>query len=120
VDVCLKGDFKGEIAGRAIRFRNSRFEDDDQAGHALGDMDIPHIGEVGLISFDPHPNLAPHPYIEWFSIGQTHYRIELHPDEAWILSEQEAAEFDEASRVIRNVLSRHLRSTRDRTDAEWI
>lgn len=120
VDVCLKGDFKGEIAGKAIRFQNSRFEDDDLAGHALGDFEIPQVGEVSLISFDPHPNLAPHPYIEWFSIRKNHYRIELSPEEAAILSDEDAAALDAESTAIREALSPQLRSTRDRRDADWM
>jgi hypothetical protein len=120
VEVCLKGDFKGEIAGKAIRFENSRFEDDDLAGHALGDFEIPQVGEVSLISFDPHPNLPPHPYIEWFSIRKNHYRIELNPEDASILSDEEAAALDGASTAIREALGSQLRSTRDRSDSEWI
>ena len=120
VDVCLKGDFKGEIAGKAIRFQNSRFEDDDLAGQALGDFEIPQVGEVSLISFDPHPNLLPYPYIEWFSIRKNHYRIELNPNDASILTEEEAAALDAASRDIREALSGQLRSTRDRTDSDWM
>jgi hypothetical protein len=120
VDVCLKGDFKGEIAGKAIRFHNSRFEDEDLAGQALGDFEIPQVGEVSLISFDPHPNLLPHPYIEWFSIRKNHYRIELNPNDASILTDEEAAAIDAASRDIREALSGQLRSTRDRTDSDWM
>jgi hypothetical protein len=120
VDVCLKGDFKGEIAGKAIRFHNSRFEDEDLAGQALGDFEIPQVGEVSLISFDPHPNLLPHPYIEWFSIRKNHYRIELNPNDASILTDEEAAALDAASRDIREALSGQLRSTRDRTDSDWM
>jgi len=120
VDVCLKGDFKGEIAGKAIRFQNSQFEDEDLAGQALGDFEIPQVGEVSLISFDPHPNLLPHPYIEWFSIRKNHYRIELNPNDASILTEEEAAALDAASRDIREALSGQLRSTRDRTDSDWM
>lgn len=120
VDVCLKGDFKGEIAGKAIRFHNSRFEDDDLAGHALGDFEMPQVGEVSLISFDPHPNLLPHPYIEWFSIRKNHYRIELSPNDASILSEEEAAALDAASTAIREALGNRLRSTRDRSDSDWM
>ncbi len=120
VDMYLKGDFKGEIAGKAIRFSNSKFEDDDMAGHALGDFEIPQVGEVSLISFDPHPMLSPHPYIEWFSIRKNHYRIELAPDEAWILPESEAAELDQDSEAIRQALSSQVRPTRDREDSEWV
>lgn len=119
VDVCLKGDFKGEIAGKAIRFHNSRFEEEDLAGHALADFEIPQIGEVSLISFDPHPNLPPHPYIEWFSIRHNHYRVELNSDDASILSDEEATTLDSDSTSIRDALSTQLRSTRDRSDSDW-
>jgi hypothetical protein len=119
VDVCLKGDFKGEIAGKAIRFHNSRFEEEDLAGQALADFEIPQVGEVSLISFDPHPNLSPHPYIEWFSIRQNHYRIELDVEDAVILSDREAATLTPDSAAIRNALSSQLRSTRDRSDSDW-
>ena len=120
VDVCLTGDFRGEIAGKAIRFKNSKFEDDDLAGHSLGDFEIPQIGDVSLISFDPHPNLTPHPYIEWFSVRKNHYRIELAPDDAWILSDSEAAELDHDSSAIRQALSSQVRPTRDRDESDWV
>ena len=120
VDLYLKGNFRGEIAGKAIRFNNPGFEDDDMAGHVIGDMENPQIGEVNLISFDPHPNLAPHPYIEWFSIQKNHYRIELQPEDARILSEQEAAILDHDSQAIREALAKQARSTRDREDSEWV
>lgn len=120
VDLCLKGNFKGEIAGQAIRFKNSRFEDEDLAGQALREVEVPQVGEVSLISFDPHPNLAPHPYIEWFSIRNNHYRIELAPEDAWILSHAEAASLDQDSRAIREALGSQVRSTRDRDESEWV
>ena len=119
VDVCLKGDFKGEIAGKAIRFQNSQFTDEDLAGQVLGDFEVPQIGEVSLISFDPHPLLAPHPYIEWFSLRKNHYRIELAPGEAWILNRDEAAALDSESEAIRNALGGQLRSTRERAEGDW-
>lgn len=120
VDVCLKGDFKGEIAGKAIRFRNKGFVDEDVAGQVLVDLEIPQAGEVSLISFDPHPLLAPHPYIEWFSLRKNHYRIELAPGDAWILTEDEAAELDPESEAIRNALGARLHSTRERVDPDWV
>ena len=75
VDVYLRGNCKGAIVGKAIRFRNSRFEDEELAGHVLAEFEIPQVGEVSLIAFDPHPMLEPHPYIEWFSLRKNHYRI---------------------------------------------
>lgn len=121
VDLYLTGDCRGEIAGKAIRFSNSRFAEDDAAGHVLGDFDTPHVGEVSLISFDPHPLLAPHPYIEWFSLRKNHYRIELLPEDARILSEAEAAALDQDSAAIRQSLSGRARSTRGRdADSDWV
>lgn len=120
VDIFLKGNCKGEIAGKAIRFRNSKFVDEDLAGQVLTDFEIPHVGEVSLISFDPHPMLSPHPYIEWFSMGKNHYRIELASDDAWILTDIDASKLDQESQTIRDALSSRARSTRDREDSEWI
>ena len=101
VDFYLQGNFKADIEGEVIRFRNSRFEDEDMAGQVLGDMESPQIGTVNLISFDPHPNLTPHPYVEWFSLRKNHYRFELNPGEAWIVPAAERGEIDEESRRIR-------------------
>jgi hypothetical protein len=101
VDLLLKGNFKADIAGQLIQFRNSRFEDEELAGHVIGDMDTQQIGTVNLISFDPHPNLVPHPYVEWFSAGGNHYRFELTPEDAWIVPSAESEPIDEQSRQIR-------------------
>jgi len=120
VDIFLKGDCKGEIAGKALRFRNSQFADEDLAGQLLGDFEIPQVGEVSLISFDPHPMLSPHPYIEWFSTMKNHYRIELAPGDAWILTDNEAAELDSAGHAIREALGSQARSTRSRSEADWV
>ena len=120
VDIFLKGDCKGEIAGKALRFRNSQFADEDLAGQVLGDFEIPQVGEVSLISFDPHPMLSPHPYIEWFSTMKNHYRIELAPGDAWILTDNEAAELDSAGHAIREALCSQARSTRSRSEADWV
>ena len=64
--------------------------------------------------------LSPHPYIEWFSVNKNHYRIELVPDDAWILTDVEGAELDEDSEAIRQALSSQVRPTRDREDSEWV
>ncbi|HXV68589.1 MAG TPA: hypothetical protein VD738_06655 [Nitrospira sp.] len=104
VDFYLRGNFKTDIAGEVIQFRNSRFEDADMAGHVIGDMDNPQTGTVNLISFDPHPNLAPHPYVEWFSRGETHYRFELDPGDAWIVPAAERESIDHESRRIREAV----------------
>ncbi len=122
VDVYLRGDFRGEIAGTAIRFRNSRFEDDDLAAQVLADLERPQIGTVNLISFDPHPNLEPHPYIEWFSLGKNHYRIELAPADAWIASAGELGELDREARAIREALAGRAEDDRPRrqTESDWI
>lgn len=121
VQVYLKGDCRGEIAGKAIRFQNRHFaEEDDVAAQVLADFEIPQVGEVSLISFDPHPMLSPHPYIEWFSTRKNHYRIELTPGDAWVLSEAESTELDGESQAIREALGSQVRSTRDRDEAEWV
>ncbi|HJT21922.1 MAG TPA: hypothetical protein VJ746_15700 [Nitrospira sp.] len=109
VDFYLKGNFKSDIAGQVIQFQNGRFEDGDLAAEVIGDMENPQIGTVNLISFDPHPNLAPHPYIEWFSIRSDHYRFELGAGEAWIVPEAERQVFDEMSRAIREALADRMR-----------
>ena len=75
VDFYLSGNFKPDIAGEVIRFRNNQFEDDDMAGQVIGDMANPQVGTVNLISLDPHPNLEPHPYVEWFTLRKDHYRF---------------------------------------------
>ncbi len=90
VDMCLVGNLSGEIAGKIVQFRNPKFLDDPYAGEMLGDFAIPQIGKVSLLSFDPHPLLAPHPYFEWFSQDQQHYRIELELDDAWELTNIES------------------------------
>lgn len=53
VDLYLRGNFKADIAGQVIQFRNPRFEDEDIAGQVIGDMENPQTGDVNLISFDP-------------------------------------------------------------------
>ena len=121
VDFYLRGNFKADIAGEVIRFRNSRFEDEDMAAQVIGDMENPQIGTVNLISFDPHPNLAPHPYVEWFSLRKNHYRFELNPGEAWIVPAAEREEIDGESRRIRDrsaVQSSERPAANDET--EWV
>jgi hypothetical protein len=119
VDVLLKGDCRGEIAGKAFAFRNPAFSDDDLAAHVLADFEVPHVGEVSLISFDPHPHLTPHPYIEWFSTRKNHYRIELGAGEARVLTDAEALALDPDVQAIRQALSGSLAPTRDEADQDW-
>jgi hypothetical protein len=64
--------------------------------------------------------LAPHPYIEWFSVRKNHYRIELSAGDAWVLEGPEAGAVDEESRRIRESLRSRAQSTRDRRDSEWL
>ena len=121
VDLCLKGNFKADIAGQVIQFRNGSFEDDDMAAHVIGDMENPQIGTVNLVSFDPHPNLVPHPYVEWFSTSNNHYRFELKPNEAWIVPEAERGEIDQESRRIRETLAnRVIERSRSEEDSDWM
>ena len=121
VDLYLRGDFKADIAGQVIQFRNSRFEDEELAGQVIGDIENPQIGTVNLISFDPHPHLVPHPYFEWFSMRKNHYRIELAPEDAWIATEQELVEIDPVSREIRERLAPHYdRKPASTDESEWV
>jgi hypothetical protein len=121
VDVYLAGNFKPDIAGEVIRFRNGRFEDEEMAAQVIGDMDNPQIGKVNLISFDPHPNLLPHPYVEWFSVKNDHYRFELNPDEAWIVPASERSDIDRESQRIRDsVAGRTVEQQRPTDDSEWV
>ena len=120
VDVYLRGNFKPDIAGQIIQFRNPRFEDEDLAGQVIGDMENPQIGDVNLISFDPHPNLTPHPYIEWFSTRKNHYRIELEPADAWIVPASEAGEIDQVSRTIREALAGRINERPTREPTDWV
>ena len=120
VDVFLRGNFKPDIVGQVIQFRNHRFEDEDLAGQVIGDMENPQIGEVNLISFDPHPNLAPHPYIEWFSARKNHYRIELEPAEAWVVPASEIEAVDRVSQTIRAALAGRVADQPTQEPTEWL
>jgi hypothetical protein len=121
VDVYWRGDFRGEIAGQTIRFRNRGYQDEAVAGEVIGEMENPQIGTVNLISFDPHPNLEPHPYIEWFSLRKNHYRIELAPGEAWIVSATERELIDGESRRIRAALADRVPDQpRPREESDWV
>ena len=121
VEFYLAGNCRGEIAGRVIRFKNSRFADEDLAAQVLGDVEIPQVGDVSLISFDPHPHLVPHPYIEWFSMKKNHYRIELAPEDAWIASDAEIAEIDSVSSEIRGRLrALYGRKPASAEESEWV
>ena len=121
VDFYLRGNFKTDIAGEVIRFRNGRFEDEDMAAQVIGDMESPQIGTVNLISFDPHPNLTPHPYVEWFSLRKNHYRFELNPGEAWIVPEAERGEIDGESLRIRERSAVQLPERPTANDeTEWV
>lgn len=119
VDMFLRGNFKPDIAGQVIQFRNSRFEDEDLAGQIIGDMENPQIGDVNLISFDPHPNLVPHPYIEWFSLRKNHYRFELEPTDAWVVPALEMETIDQMSRTIREALAERVTERPNQEPTEW-
>ncbi len=122
IDFYLNGDFKPDIAGRIFTFTNSKFSDDPNAASRLLDLANPQIGTVSSISFDPHPLLAPHPYIEWFSLAGDHYRIELPDGDAWLLEPAEASSYEEQSRRIREAYAgQSMRSSEETrsTDQEW-
>lgn len=120
VDFYLVGNCRGEIAGKLIRFCNSRYQDEDLAAQVLVDFESPQIGDVSLISFDPHPNLVPHPYIEWFSLNKQHYRIELAPEDASIVPDDEIGVYDVISREIRGRLSSLYAVRPSNTESDWI
>lgn len=120
VDVYLRGNFKGEIAGQLIQFRNRHFEDDDVAGQVIGDMENPQIGDVNLMSFDPHPNLVPHPYIEWFSLRKNHYRFELEPEDAWIVKGDAVSALDVQSHHIRASLAGQMGVKSAPEESDWV
>lgn len=120
VDVYLRGNFKGEIAGQMIQFRNRHFEDDDVAGQVIGDMENPQIGDVNLMSFDPHPNLVPHPYIEWFSLRKNHYRFELEPEDAWIVKGDAVSALDAQSHLIRASLAGQVGTKSAPEESDWV
>jgi hypothetical protein len=104
-----------------ICFKNSRFADEDLAGQVLGDVESPQVGDASLISFDPHPHLVPHPYIEWFSMRKNHYRIELVPEDAWIASEEEVAGIDAISSEIRARLApQYGEKPAPADESEWV
>jgi len=121
VEFLLRGDFTGEIKGRLITFRNPAFMDDDVAGHVLGDMENPQTGDVSLMSFDPHPHLPPHPYLEWFSDRQNHYRIELAAGAARIASGDEARTIDaEIAAIVERLSALPAAPSKSRTDSDWV
>ncbi len=110
VDFCLLGQCSGEIEGKVIQFANPQFIDDPRAGDSLEDFEIPQVGKVSLMSFDPHPLLSPHPYFEWFSLNKQHYRIELGAQDAWITPEPDFPTVAEPSFQIYKALSPLLKS----------
>lgn len=121
IDLYLQGNFKSDIAGQLIQFRNPQFEDEDLAGQVIGDLENPQIGTVNLISFDPHPNLVPHPYVEWFSTRKNHYRFELNPDEAWIVPADDIGALDNESRRIREAYAgRTTERHNSREEPDWV
>ncbi len=102
IDFYLDGDFKPDIAGQIFSFANSRFSDDPAAASRLADLGALQTGTVSSISFDPHPLLDPHPYIEWFACNGDHYRIELQEGDARLLDPAEASRYEESSEKIRH------------------
>ncbi|TAL12043.1 MAG: hypothetical protein EPO02_02775 [Nitrospirae bacterium] len=121
VEFLLRGDFKGEIHGKLIIFGNPSFEDDDVAGHVLGDLENPQTGEVSLMSFDPHPHLPPHPYLEWFSDRDNHYRIELAVGAARIASaEEESALASDLAAIAARFSALPAAPAKTRSDSDWV
>jgi len=121
VEFLLRGDFKGEIQGKLILFSNPLFADDDVAGQVLGDLESPQSGEVSLMSFDPHPHLPPHPYLEWFSDRDNHYRIELAAGAAHIASADEARALDaDLTAIAERLAALPAAPVKIRADSDWV
>ena len=121
VEFLLRGDFKGEIQGKLIIFSNPSFEDDSVAGHVLGDLENPQTGDVSLMSFDPHPHLPPHPYLEWFSDRDNHYRIELATGAARIASADEARALDaDLAAIAERLAALPVAPSKSRADSDWV
>jgi len=121
VEFLLRGDFKGEIQGTLITFSNPSFEDDDVAGPVLGEMENPQTGDVSLMSFDPHPHLPPHPYLEWFSDRENHYRIELAPGAARIADEDERRALDaEITAIAERLAALPAAPAKSRAESDWV
>jgi hypothetical protein len=121
VEFLLRGDFKGEIQGTLITFSNPSFEDDDVAGHVLGDLENPQTGDVSLMSFDPHPHLTPHPYLEWFSDRDNHYRIELAAGAARIADADEARALDaDITAIVDRLSALPAAPAKSRSDLDWV
>jgi hypothetical protein len=121
VEFLLRGDFKGEIQGKLIIFGNPSFVDDDVAGHVLGDLESPQTGEVSLMSFDPHPHLPPHPYLEWFSDRDNHYRIELAVGAARIAGAEEERVLDAAiAAIVERLAVLPAAPVKTRADSDWV
>lgn len=120
VAICLEGDCRGELTRKIFRFTNSQFLEDPLAVERLADFDIPQIGRVSLISFDPHPLLDPHPYIEWFSNRGQHYRIELAPGDAWIVPEGESNEIAGRSQsILQSLRPRLIKPPQESSEQDW-
>lgn len=91
------------------------------AGHVIGEMANPQIGTVNLISLDPHPNLEPHPYVEWFTLNKDHYRFQLTAGDAWVLTAEERQAIDGESRRIRETLAGQVADRpRSKDESDWV
>ena len=124
VDFCLNGNFKPDIEGTIFRFSNAKFIDDASAASRLEGLANPQLGKVSLISFDPHPLLDPHPYIEWFSAQEDHYRIELESGEGWVVEGEEAQGLHEEALKLYGELAGKVNSESEpkcspRGEQEW-
>ncbi len=121
VEFLLRGDFRGEIQGKLIVFSNPSFADDDVAGQVLGDLENPQTGDVSLMSFDPHPHLPPHPYLEWFSDRDNHYRIELAAGAARIATvEEERALASDLAAIAERLASLPAAPAKSRSESDWV
>jgi hypothetical protein len=73
------------------------------------------------MSFDPHPHLPPHPYLEWFSDRQNHYRIELADGAARIASADEEGALDaDLAAIADRLAALPAAPAKSRTDSDWV
>jgi hypothetical protein len=73
------------------------------------------------MSFDPHPHLPPHPYLEWFSDRDNHYRIELAVGAARIAGAEEERVLDAAiAAIVERLAALPAAPAKSRTDSDWV
>jgi len=73
------------------------------------------------MSFDPHPHLPPHPYLEWFSDRDNHYRIELAAGAARIAGADEARALEaDLAAIVQRLAALPAAPVKTRADSDWV